>query len=284
MRAFNDGDRSAGDHKNPTASTQIVESPQKAHEYAEQLIKTSHAAVVSSTDLVPLERAITKNTHDVGVARQSDLLPLSLDATGDRANKEKISGAHLIREADTKLTRNGLNNAMPAVGASGVQIVEEGLLEDNECKQHQILNLQTEGVQQAVNVNEGVVGVPNASVQVDTRNNASRANEHQGDGKKIITANGFGTHGTAGQKNSGQNRVADVGISAGVPKGSSFEPGYIQQVCDRPSAAFGESADKSTHLKTIVVTDEGQDQVGVMAFECESTTGTKGPNIEANDP
>nr|XP_033515996.1 uncharacterized protein LOC104111582 isoform X2 [Nicotiana tomentosiformis] len=77
------------------------------------------------------------------------------------------------------------------------KIVEEGLVEDNAGKQQQMLNLQTEGVQQTVIVNEGVVvGVPKASVQVDTRNNSRRHNGQQGDGKQTVITDGFGNHRT----------------------------------------------------------------------------------------
>ncbi|OIS98668.1 hypothetical protein A4A49_60900, partial [Nicotiana attenuata] len=66
-RALNDGDRTVGEHINPTDATQVLKSPQGAHEHAENLIKTSHVA------------ALAKVSHDVAVAGQSNSRPVTMD-------------------------------------------------------------------------------------------------------------------------------------------------------------------------------------------------------------
>ncbi|XP_019260723.1 PREDICTED: uncharacterized protein LOC109238702 [Nicotiana attenuata] len=107
-RALNDGDRTTGDHINPTDATQVLSAPQGAHEHAENLIKTPHVAAVSTTALVPVE-ALANVSHNVAVAGQSNSRPVSMDATGDRNSMEKIAAGQSRRETSTEFKGTGVN-------------------------------------------------------------------------------------------------------------------------------------------------------------------------------
>lgn len=110
-------------------------------------------------------------------------------------------------------------------------------------------------------------------------------------------------------KESGQNHVTNVGNASTVNKdqtkfpsdiptsialariykvvgdqSSTIEPGHLQQVHDLPSAAAGESVDKTAGLRATVMADEGQYQVGGMALECADPTFSKASNTEAKHP
>ncbi|XP_016455156.2 uncharacterized protein LOC107779276 [Nicotiana tabacum] len=79
-RALNDGDRTAGDHINHTDATKVLRAPQRAHEHAENLIKTAHVTAVStrhmgrnpvSSAIVPVAEALARVAQDLKAAKNT---------------------------------------------------------------------------------------------------------------------------------------------------------------------------------------------------------------------
>ncbi|XP_070007488.1 uncharacterized protein [Nicotiana sylvestris] len=271
--------------------------------------ETSKAAVWISFPMLPPNFFAMKSVLSIASAVGK---PLAVDKATQNRTRPSAARVKVLLDLKDKhpkrvkfiLSTKVLGNMSSTIRRAG-KILEEGLLEVNEVNQHQMLNLQTEGGQQAGTVNEGIVGIPNASVQMDTRNKARRDNGQLGDGKQIVTANRRVCTGTK-----------TVNVEATLPDAQAeSEQGFEQGTLSQGTGVGGKLIDASKiagqqgndelikesavvaskdtdtakqcegqqyQSKAIVVNVEGHDHAGVEALECEDATVSKVVNSAAD--